>query len=322
MTTPRSHSASGSFYLLSSRLLNVLVMSQRMQNTCRRHSPRLLLHLKMLFSQRKSFLLLFVTTEFPTATPNLSRSNSSPASPKPSPLAQNISYRQQRKLAVTMPTQNHIQVAIACPADVETVQGETGSTTTHSVLFFAPEYDPNQDTITGLINPGRSLSPFASPTIPLAYPLVKFMPSVSDKNYCVIVKVLPGYVFENPEHDFLRITLYIDGRKRVVRTVSAQQIVHNGSDRPYTIAIHGQGEGRNFYWKSIVIGMDDDAEPQPHDEWNYDLGSIQVYIHRMRAKEGEGSGEDAGDSDAVVEETGEEEIEVDARGSGCVEGEE
>jgi hypothetical protein len=221
-----------------------------------------------------------------------------------------------------MPTQNHIQVAIACPADVETVQGKTGLTTTHSVLFFAPEYDPNHDTITGLINPGRSLSPFASPTIPPAYPLVKFMPSVSDKNYCVIVKVLPGYVFENPEHDFLRITLYIDGRMRVVRTVSEQQIVRHGSDRPYTIAIYGQGEGRNFYWKSIMIGVDDDAEPQPHDEWNYDLGSIQVYIHRMRAEEREGSGEDADDSDAVVEEKGEEEVEVDAGASGRVEGEE
>lgn len=211
-----------------------------------------------------------------------------------------------------MPTQNHIQVAIACPADVETVQRKTGSTTTHSALFFALEYDPNQDTITGLINPGRSLSPSASPTIPLAYPLVKFMHSISDKNYCVIIKVLPGYVFENPKHDFLRITLYIDGRKRVVRTVSAQQIDHYDLDHPYTIAIHGQGEGRNFYWKSIMIGVDDDAEPQPHDEWNYDLGSIQVYIHRMRAEDGEGNGEDAG----------EEEIEVDAGGSGCVEGEE
>jgi hypothetical protein len=220
-----------------------------------------------------------------------------------------------------MPTQNHIQVTVACPADVETVQGKTGSTTAHGVLFFAPEYDPNQDTITGFINPGRSLSPSASPTIPLAYPLVKFIPSVSNKNYSVIVKVLPGYVFENPKHDFLRITLYIDGRKRVVRTVSAQQIDHYGSDRPYTVAIHGQGEGRNFYWKSIMIGVDDDAEPQPHDEWNYDLGSIQVYIHRMRAEEGEGNGEDAGDSDAVVEK-GEEEIEVDAGDSGCVEGEE
>jgi hypothetical protein len=218
-----------------------------------------------------------------------------------------------------MPTQNHIQVAIACPADVETIRGKTGSTTTRSILFFAPEYDPNQDTATGLINPGRSLSPFATPIIPLAYPLVKFIPSVFDKNYCVIVKVLPGYVFENPKHDFLRITLYIDGWKRVVRTVSAQQIDHYGSDRPYTIAIHGQGEGRNFYWKSIMIGVDDDAEPQPHDEWNYDLGSIQVYIHRMRAEEGGGSGEGADDSDTVVDEKGEEEV---AGGSGCVEGEE
>jgi hypothetical protein len=31
-----------------------------------------------------------------------------------------------------------------------------------------------------------------------------------------------------------------------------------------------------------MIGMDEDAEPQPHDEWNYDLGSIQVYIYYMR----------------------------------------
>jgi hypothetical protein len=205
---------------------------------------------------------------------------------------------------------------------VGTVQGETGSTTTRGVFFFAPEYDPNQDTITGLINPGRSLSPFATPTIPLAYPLVKFIPSVSDKNYCVIVRVLPSYVFEKPEHDFLRITLYIDGQKRVVRTVSAHQIAHNGSSRPYTIAIHGHGEGRNFYWKSIMINMEDDAEPQPHDEWNYDLGSIQVYIHRMRADEGVESGEDTGDPDKFVDEQEEEEMEVDVGDSGCVEGEE
>jgi hypothetical protein len=220
-----------------------------------------------------------------------------------------------------MPTQNHIQVIIALPADVETAQGKKGSKTTHR-FFIGPEYDPNQDTITGAINPGPSLSPFASPTVPLAYPLVKFMRSISNTKYCVIVKVLPGYVFKRPEHDFLRITLYIDGRERAVRTVSAQQIVHNGSDRPYTIAIHGQGQGQHFYWKSIMIEMDGDAEPQPHDEWNYDLGSIQVYIHRMRAEEGEGSGEDTGDSDAVVDEKGEEEVEVDAGDSGCVEGEE
>jgi hypothetical protein len=207
-----------------------------------------------------------------------------------------------------VPTKIHIKVAIARPADVGTVQGETGSTTTRAVLFFAPEYDPNQNTITGLINPGRTLSPFATPHIPLAYPLAKFIPSVSDKNYRIIVKVLPDYVFEKPEYGFLRITLYFGGQKRVVRTVLAQQIAYNSSGRPYTIAVHGHREGRSFYWKSIMIGMDEDAEPQPHDEWNYDLGSIQVYIYYMRAEEGAESGEDSGDSDKFVDKHEEEGI--------------
>jgi hypothetical protein len=180
-----------------------------------------------------------------------------------------------------MPTKNHIKVAIACPADVGTVQRETGSTTARAVLFFAPEYDPNQNTITGLINLGRTLSPFATPHIPLAYPLAKFIPSVSDKSYRVIVKVLPDYVFEKPECSFLRITLYFDGQKRVVRTVLAQHIAYNSSGRLYTIAVHGHREGRSFYWKSIMIGTDKGAEPQPHDELNYDLGSIQVHIYCM-----------------------------------------
>jgi hypothetical protein len=85
------------------------------------------------------------------------------------------------------------------------------STTTHGVLFSAPEYDPNQDTITGLTNPGRTFSPLDTLPVPLAYPLVKFTPSVSNQSYCVIVKVLFDYVFEKLEHDFLRVTLYLDG---------------------------------------------------------------------------------------------------------------
>lgn len=44
MTTPKPNGASESF-CLSSRLFIVLMMSQHMQNTCRRHKPRLLLHL-------------------------------------------------------------------------------------------------------------------------------------------------------------------------------------------------------------------------------------------------------------------------------------
>ena len=78
-----------------------------------------------------------------------------------------------------------------------------------------------------------------------------------------------------------------------------------------------RGRGRNFYWKSILIDMDGDTEIQPHDEWNYDLGSIQVYIYRMRAEEGVESGKDADDTDNQEEEV----IEVNATGSGCVEGE-
>jgi hypothetical protein len=43
-TTPKPNGDSESF-CLSSRFFIVLIMSQHMQNTCRRHSPRLLLHL-------------------------------------------------------------------------------------------------------------------------------------------------------------------------------------------------------------------------------------------------------------------------------------
>jgi hypothetical protein len=151
---------------------------------------------------------------------------------------------------------------------------------------------------------------------PLATPLVKFIKSLSDKSYCIIVKVLPCYVFENPDHDFLRINLYIDGEERVVRTVSAQQIAERGGGRPWSVVIHG------FVWKEIEVDDDNDTDPQDHDEWEYNLGTIRVCVERMRAEEGEESGEDAGESGSVEDGDMGEDSGVDAGSAASEEDEE
>jgi hypothetical protein len=169
-------------------------------------------------------------------------------------------------------------------------------------FFIAPEYDPNQESISGRINPGESRYPGSIVLPSLAMPLVKFIPSVSNKAYCVIIKVLPDYVFENPEHDFLRMTLYIDGEERVVRTVSARQMAEIGGERPWVVVIHCQEDGGNFSWKEITVDEDKEKDPEDHDEWNYNLGTIRVCVERMREERGEMVGEDAGESRGLVDE--------------------
>jgi hypothetical protein len=67
------------------------------------------------------------------------------------------------------------------------------------------------------------------------------------------------------------------------------------------MAIHGHGKGGNSDCKPILVGFDNDAEPRPQDEWNYDLGSLRVYIHHMRVDEGAESGKDAGGLDKFVD---------------------
>ena len=200
---------------------------------------------------------------------------------------------------------------------------EAGNRLAYVQQFFkVPEYDPNQDSITGIINAGPNTYPFATPSTPLATPLVKFIPSTSGKGYCVIIQVLPGYVFENADHDFLRFTLYIDGEERVVRTVSAQQMAALGGGRPWSVVIHGMGGGQDFVWKDIKVKEGEDVEPQDHDEWNYSLGTIHVYVERMREEGRAVFGEDAGSGEGVEDEEDEDEGEDGGEDAGEWESEE
>lgn len=187
--------------------------------------------------------------------------------------------------------------------------------------FVAREYDPNAHSISGAINPGPSVYPsITSTATPLATPLVKFVKSLSNTQFCIVVKVLPGYAFEDPEHDFLRITVYLDGQKRVVRTVSARQLARLGAGSQWSAAINGVVEekyvagekkwmGRDFVWRDIEVDEDEEIEPQDHDEWNYNLGTIRVYIERMRTEEGGAGGEDAGSTEQV--EDNDDEVDAD-----------
>jgi hypothetical protein len=192
-------------------------------------------------------------------------------------------------------------------------------------LFVAPEFEPNEATISRRINPGKSVYPGSVRYTDLATPLVKFVPSVSNKSYCIIIKVLPEYVFENPKHDFLRFTFYIDDERRVVRTISARQRGEIGGDRPWIVVVDGQGPGENFYWKDIEFRDGDDEDPEDHQDWNYNLGTIRVYVERCREeKGGEVDAEDAEGMEVVGDEEGEEgeekggESGVDVRVSGIV----
>jgi hypothetical protein len=189
-------------------------------------------------------------------------------------------------------------------------------------LFVAQEFEPNEATISRRINPGKSIYPGSVRYTDLATPLVKFIPSVSNKSYCIIIKVLPEYVFENPEHDFLRFTFYIDDERRVVRTISARQRGEIGGDRPWIVVVDGQEPGENFYWKDIGVRDGDDEDPEDHQDWNYNLGTIRVYVERCREeKGGEVGAEDAGRMEVVGDEEGEEkggESGGDVRVSGIV----
>ena len=143
-------------------------MSQHMQNPLLRSQPEASVAPKILF-QRKS---------------------SCPSSPqrglwqqRPTLLALNSSQYHLNKLLLFRTTHNDeskanrhdanpkpYSVVVARLTDAENAGGETGSTTTRSMLFFALKYDSNQDTITSLIDPSRSLSYFATHTIPPSLP--------------------------------------------------------------------------------------------------------------------------------------------------------
>lgn len=78
-------------------------------------------------------------------------------------------------------------------------------------FFAAPEFEA---TISRRLNPGKSGYLGSVRYAEMATLLLTFIPSVSNKRYYIIIKVLPEYVFGNPQHDFLRFILYIEDERR------------------------------------------------------------------------------------------------------------
>ena len=204
-----------------------------------------------------------------------------------------------------MPTQNNIRVMVWIPTE------------TPDTFTKRKEYDPLPHSAARLTNPAPSSTAIPSPT--LATPLVKFVSSTTDKQYSVMIQVLPGYDFADPSgHDFLRFTLSIDGVRRVTRTVSTTQIAARGEDGPWTIVIHCDDEGRHFVWKEIGVKEEEEGgEAGPRSEWDYDVGTVRVCVERMREEE---VGEDAGGLAGVGAEGGGEEGEERGEDAGGLEG--
>jgi hypothetical protein len=185
-----------------------------------------------------------------------------------------------------MPVQSNIEVSII-----------TTETRGNGRSFVAHEFRPNEATTSGRINAGMSTFPETTRPTPLATPLVRFIQSVTGRSYGLVISVLPGYVFADPEHDLLRFKVGVDGVECAVHTVSARQTAGVGGSQPFFLVVDGPSFARKFFWKEIEIADDDGEELEAHGDWNYQLGTIRVRVERCREEEGEDVGPEGADED-------------------------